>query len=592
MSDTLQTILTRAEQQHAELHGDVEFLQTLLQQSAAELSVARLTVWTQTSQSSRMIAQTGDSPLSSPSAHDLNSLIHGDVRILQRDQEAPSTSGRHLLAAAVVAGDVRLVLDVVESQQNVDSDVLIQLADVFADLQRRRMLESHLLSSQQESAWQAVIAQVHASLDSSVIANTIATDVAAIFPCQRIAVGRRRGKHWDVIATTGVSQPNERSDAARQLSQSIKAAATGDSNAANNQTSTVRPLCVSRAWGKADWAVVLETEKSLKDEPQLERFLIHASLALSNSDAAQRNSPTNVLRRGIRSLRRPGTLVTVGLLAALSAILLLAQSDLRIEVYGEVVPNERTFVFAPDDGIITQLHVEEESDVSNADVLCVLTNEDLNVQLETIDGELAAANARLAAIAALRGARNIEIGEARVLSAERAELEAQTQSLARQSAMVTERLEHLQVTSRLTGRVYGDRLQQMLFQRPVQRGQYLFEVANPAADWQLQLRVPEADIRYVLAATEDGNTQPAISYSLETSPEVTRHTTLTSLGAATDVDRRGELSTLAIADLKDAAFGEERPGAGVVARIHCGRRSVGFVWFRQVIEFVQRHTWL
>jgi hypothetical protein len=405
-------------------------------------------------------------------------------------------------------------------------------------------------------------------------------------------VGRRRGKHWDVIATTGVSQPNERSDAARQLSQSIDAAATGDSNAADNQTSTVRPLCVSRDWGKAEWAVVLETEESLEDLPQLERFLTHASLALLNSDAAQRNSLANVLRRGIRSLRRPGTLATVGLLAALSAVLLLVQADLRIEVYGEAVPTERAFVFAPDDGIITQLHVEEDSDVSNTDVLCVLTNEDLNVQLETIDGELAAANARLAAIAALRGARNIVTGEARVLSAERAELEVQTQSLARQSLMVTERLEHLRVTSRLTGRVYGDRLQQILFQRPVQRGQYLFEVANPAANWQLQLRVPEADIRYVLTATEDGDAPPAISYSLETSPEVTRHTTLTSLGAATDVDRRGELSTLAIAELEDAAFGEERPGAGVVARIRCGRRSVGFVWFRQVIEFVQRQTWL
>lgn len=595
MSDPLQTILTRAEQQHAELDSDIEFLQTLLQQAAAELCVGRLTVWTQTSQTSRMIAQTGDSSLSPTSSHDLNSLIHGEVRVLQRDKKSISIGSRHLLAGVVVAGDIRLVLDVVESQQNIDkisNDVLIQLADVFADLQRRQMLETHLLASQGESAWQTVIAQVHASLDSSIIANTIATDVAAILPCRRIAVGRRHGKRWDVIATTGVSQPNERSDAVRQVSQLIAAAATGDSNAIDNQRNVVRPLCVSRDWGKAEWAIVLETEESFEDSSQLERFLTHASLALSNSDTVQRNSPVNVLRRGIRSLRRVGTLGTVGLLTTLIVVLLLVQVDLRIEVYGEAVPAERAFVFAPDDGIITQLHVEEDSDVSNTDVLCVLTNEDLNVQLETIDGELAAANARLAAIAALRGTRNIGTVEARMLSAERAELEAQTQSLARQSLMLTERIEHLQVTSRLTGRVYGDRLQQMLFQRPVQRGQYLFEVANPAANWQLQLRVPEADIRYVLTATEDVDSQPPISYSLETSPEITRHTTLTSLGAATDVDRRGELSTLVIAKLEDSAFGEERPGTGVVARIRCGRRSVGFVWFRQVIEFVQRHTWL
>ena len=233
MSDTLQTILTRAEQQHAELNTDIEFQQTLLQQSAEELCVVRLTVWTQTS---RMIAQTGDSSLPPPSTHDLSNLAHGEVCVLQHDKKSTSTGGGHLLAGAVVAGDVRLVLDVVESQQSVDQEILIPLADVFADLQRRRMLESHLYSSQHESAWQAVIAQVHASLDSSVIANTIATDVAAILSCRRIAVGRRRGKCRVVVATTGVSQPNERSDAARQIIQSIEAAATGDSNVIDNQT--------------------------------------------------------------------------------------------------------------------------------------------------------------------------------------------------------------------------------------------------------------------------------------------------------------------------------------------------------------------
>jgi hypothetical protein len=30
-----------------------------------------------------------------------------------------------------------------------------------------------------------------------------------------------------------------------------------------------------------------------------------------------------------------------------------------------------------------------------------------------------------------------------------------------------------------------------------------------------------------------------------------------------------------------------RPGASVVAKLHCGRRSEGYVWFHDLIEFVQ-----
>jgi hypothetical protein len=32
---------------------------------------------------------------------------------------------------------------------------------------------------------------------------------------------------------------------------------------------------------------------------------------------------------------------------------------------------------------------------------------------------------------------------------------------------------------------------------------------------------------------------------------------------------------------------EPRPGATVVARIHCGRRALGYVWLHEVWEFIQ-----
>ena len=592
MSDTLQTILACAERRHTEQQGNAEFLLVLLQQTAIELSVGRLVVWIVGTQTSRMIAETGDSPHQDPSSDELQSLTNGNVRVLKQGEDAHSNAGRHLLAASAVAGDCRLIIEIVETQRIIDHELLIQLADVFADLQRRHMLESFLVSSQNDSTWQSLITQLHCSLDANVISNTIATDAAVLLPCRRIAVGQRRGRHWDVIATSGVSQPNQRSDASRHISRWIESAAAGIANSDEDPQRRIRPLGRTTEWSDADWAVVLECDDGFGDQKRLDWFLKHASLALANSAAAKRGSPLNFLRRMLQHFTQLGSLATTFAVIALATMLLFVQTELRVEAYGELNPTERAFVFAPEDGTVTELHVQEGSEASAQEVLCVLTNEDLNVQLETIDGSLAGANARLAAIDALRSGRRIETVEARLLSAEQAELEAKVASLAKQSAMVTKRLHELHVTARIPGRVYGDRLRQVLFRRPVQRGQYLFEVANPAGGWQLHLRIAEPDVRHVLAARRDAQEKPKITFSLETSPEINREASLDSVGLATEVDSGGKLSTLAIADLNDAGFDNERPGSGVVARIHCGRRSVGFVWFRQFIEFVQRHTWL
>ena len=199
-------------------------------------------------------------------------------------------------------------------------------------------------------------------------------------------------------------------------------------------------------------------------------------------------------------------------------------------------------------------------------------------------------NARLAAIDALRGGRSVDVQQGRLLSAERSELQQRQGSLIRQVDLMRERMQHLRIEAGLTGQVYGERLRQMLYQRPVQRGQYLFEAADPSAGWELQLRISEADVRYVLEANQS-STSLTISYALETAPETTRHTSLSAIREIADVDDQGQLSTLTTARLAPQTLTNPRPGAGVVAKIHCGQHRLGFVWFRKVLEFVQRHIW-
>ncbi|MEZ6132769.1 MAG: hypothetical protein R3C59_29220 [Planctomycetaceae bacterium] len=598
----LQSILDSAEARQT--HGGSEdFLTALLQQTYHDLNLASAVLWQSRSDESALLFRIGAVNPASDERIAVQAVHPGKV-LTAASASSVSLSENRLLAASKLAGDLNLVLDVMTEQSVPDHELLLQLADVFADLQRRRMLDRQVAQADKERLLNALVVQLHTSLDSDVVANTVATDAALVLNCRRVSVVRRSGRHWELVATTGISQPNARSDASRQICDWVRQAETAAAKPERSLSETtgepdfptVRPLTKSGTWTNVRWSAVFEFDQLVSerftdaDRIGLDRVCHHAALALASCEIQESSTIRGQFGRTIRTLTRPRAGVLLILLSGLVAALVLLPMELRIEVYGKLVPTQRAFVFAPDDGVISAVDVDDGSVVSDGDTLCVLTNEDLEVQRESLDGELASANARLAAIDALRGSRTPgSDNNTALLSAEQAELTERVASLTRQTEILRQRIARLTVTSHQVGRVYGDRLQQLLFQRPVQRGQFLFEVANPAAGWELDLRIPEADVRHVLEAAGRSESELPITYALETSPEMSRETRMKSIGLSTDTDQSGILSTRVSAILSDTEFENERPGAGVVAWIHCGQRSLGYVWFRKLIELIQRH---
>jgi hypothetical protein len=74
---------------------------------------------------------------------------------------------------------------------------------------------------------------------------------------------------------------------------------------------------------------------------------------------------------------------------------------------------------------------------------------------------------------------------------------------------------------------------------------------------------------------------------LATDPGVTYAGHLRELGTATEVDDSGRPTLFALVDLPAASVPQPRPGATVIAKIHCGRRALGYVWLRQIFEAIQ-----
>lgn len=607
----LQQLLELAEKDCRHDRSHRAFRDAVLRQVHSRLAARSMRLWDvrdATDPVCLVLAGPGD-PV--PNAEDLRAAAAGVVDVAVVDAGDAEPRCHRMLTASPVVDDVRLVLEVVVSVPPAERELLVAVSDVLADIHRRMLLGKLVARERQVFHSGDLISLLHADLDVDRIANTLASDVASVLGCDRVSVCRRvSGNRWTVIAATAVGRPDARSDAVRAICDAVReaesqrvdrAAASGGSPAGagsgdgggtdvpltGGTTAIVYLLKTTRNRGDDPWAVVMETGRAEALDPELADWVCrHAAAALRNSERLEQSSLVSRLRRipGRLASRRP-LAISLIVLAGLS-VFLASPTELTIEASGRVLPSERVRIFTPDDGIITAVTVTDGSPVTSGEPLCRLRNDDVELQLETVTGDLAAARARLAALEASRGTPNSDRGALR--SGEEAELLAKVESLERQREILDERRRALVVESPLSGRVYGNVLSEYLRGRPVQRGQYLFDVADPESPWQLELEVSEADIRHVLAARRQSGEEPRVTYSIETSPSVRRETRLRDLSDAVEVNAAGELTTRATAGPGEAALTGERPGAGVLARIHCGRRSRVFVYFRSVIEFVQR----
>ena len=112
-------------------------------------------------------------------------------------------------------------------------------------------------------------------------------------------------------------------------------------------------------------------------------------------------------------------------------------------------------------------------------------------------------------------------------------------------------------------------------------------VADPRGKWILETKVSDQDIGHILSAQDELGERLRVAYVLVTDPSSRRFGQIEKVALTTETES-GEspavLVTVAI-DADDVA--SARPGANVVAKVYCGRRPLGYVWFRGLIEAVR-----
>ena len=168
-------------------------------------------------------------------------------------------------------------------------------------------------------------------------------------------------------------------------------------------------------------------------------------------------------------------------------------------------------------------------------------------------------------------------------------------SLNLQRKILNDRREDLKVRAPVDGVVMTFDLENKLRSRPVQPGQILMEIARPEDGLLLELQMPEKRMGHVddyrdLIRAEDPDAKLKARFVMTVDPS--KNYDATVVEEHDRAENRGTEETTvmirALIDDPESLPDGTRAGAGVSAKVYCGKRPLGFVCFNELVAFLQK----
>jgi multidrug efflux pump subunit AcrA (membrane-fusion protein) len=265
-------------------------------------------------------------------------------------------------------------------------------------------------------------------------------------------------------------------------------------------------------------------------------------------------------------------------------------TDFNVRVHGKLQPAERREIFAPLDGVVRRVPVEHGGLVESGAVLAELANTDLDLQLAALLGRQTTNQERLASLQRAMldtkgGAARLSPVEENRLAGEMLQLKQEAENIDRELALLCEKARQLTVTAPQRGQVITWKVRDLLLQRPVTRGQSLLTLANPDGPWELELCLPERRLIHVQRAS--GQQPLDVEFVLSSHPGQTFEGHVVEIEQVAEV-RGDEGNTILV---RVAVDKNELPTlhdqTTVTAKLHCGRASIGYALFCDLIETIQ-----
>lgn len=494
------------------------------------------------------------------------------------------------------------------------------------------------------------IGRLHAQLDLQQTAYVLANEGRRILGCERLSLIVRYGDVWRAEAISGQATFDRRSDGVRALEElpsalgplpgpywytQAKAAAKNGTPAepaskadaaiqafcqrTGSKAVAVAPLVVpcegsaespdntsnqseatsseSAQSGSEQLIGVLVAEQFSTDrfaadtDQRLEVVRLYGAPAVKNAvehDTAARLSLSRWWgpRRGGPRWRKWAVAAGISLGALFPLVVIPA--DFALEGEAIMQPVVRRDVFALSSGVVQEVLVDHGQEVTAGQLLARVRNVDLEVEHQRLQGAASAAAERLAAIHnSLLESQKLQEADRARLAGEEAQLKQRLESLRLQLELIRVRMKELEIRSPIDGKVITWDVRNLLTNRPVQPGHLLLTVARTDSEWELLVQMPENRMGHVLAAHREASSPMAVSFMLTSEPGRSYEGKLIDVhGRAEQDPERGSFVPLKV-QFDKSQVSQLRPGAEATAKVHCGRRCLGFVWFHDVWEFLQ-----
>jgi biotin carboxyl carrier protein len=283
------------------------------------------------------------------------------------------------------------------------------------------------------------------------------------------------------------------------------------------------------------------------------------------------------------------TLVLASLLI-LGLVLTLVPAPFKIACDGILLPERRHNVFAQTDGDVDSILVDHGSRVEAGQTVVQLKNEELLRQRQEILGEIEPLKKEIAAMDSRmldRQRSDQDPNNEGAASVDQSSRRALLENAQRRLEIVDSHIKMLDVHAPMTGQVLTWDVKQQLSGKPVRRGDLLMEVADVDGAWELELKLPDKRIGHILRAQAAEGQELPVTFVLAADPNVSWEGKVRSIAHATQVDATDGQTIRVDVEFDHSKLDIKQVRSGVLAKIHCGSRPVGYVWLHDIFEFVQ-----
>jgi len=498
-----------------------------------------------------------------------------------------------------------------------------ELAEVLLDLAVPVVLRDELEELQSRANTRADRDELIRDLNQGIGLNdsfaSIATTLATVCQFDRVSLLQYRGTRFRLITTSARQKVVRRARQIRLMERLVGTVLSksevfdyqiGDAVDLEENVSDVlepycnlsgfreihtRLICESQS-RKPVAALVVERFQAAKSEQEriqrkLQTVLLPFEDAVRGALKREDSGWGFIVSRVWSPANRKKVTVSAVSMILLAVVALFVPMELRLSVEGRVVATEQRRLFAPAEGVVSEIPVSNGASVKKGAVLIQLRSPALDLQRRTVEGALATAQTRLVSLTAMRSRGNAVSNREREASvaAEEQVLRKEIEGLNAQLLLLEKQQARLTIHSPMDGLVDRWDLTQSLQSRPVSHGQYLLDVISESAGWTIELDLPEENVNYVLK--QQKKMPCRCSFRLRSDPTRTYQGTIDEIAGVANLDVVGKSVVPATFAMKADQIGDLRDGATVIAQVDCGQYPVGFVVFRGLIQWYRSNSW-